>query len=164
MESPAFEVSIAGASYGMHVVSIPEEIAQPFLSKGHKRVKVIASFEAKSIEFYAALQKRQDLFHIIFSKNHQKSLGIYPNDHFTMQLLEDTSKYGVEMPEEFEAVLLSDYDAYQIFEGLTSGKKRGIIYMISRYKNSQTRIDKSILLCENLKRGVRDAKELLKAF
>ena len=164
MESPGFEVSLAGASYGMHVVSIPEEVAQPFVSKGHKRVKVVASFQTKSIEFHAALQKREGVYYMIFGKNNQKALGIYPNDYFTMQLFEDTSKYGVEVPEEFEAVLCSDYDAHQIFEGLTNGKKRGIIYMISRYKTSQTRIDKSLLLCENLKRGVRDNKDLLKPF
>ncbi|MEO1012933.1 MAG: YdeI/OmpD-associated family protein [Bacteroidota bacterium] len=73
-----------------------------------------------------------------------------------------TSKYGVDVPEEFEAVLLSDHEAEKIFESLTAGKKRGIIYTIARYKNSQTRIDKSILLCENLKRGIRDQRDLLK--
>ncbi|WP_258848503.1 hypothetical protein [Polaribacter sp. WD7] len=40
-----------------------------------------------------------------------------------MQLFEDTSKYGVDMPEEHEAVLMSDYDAYCIFESFTAGKK-----------------------------------------
>ena len=74
-----------------------------------------------------------------------------------------TSKYGVEVPEEFEAVMLSDYDAYQIFESFTKGKQRGIIYMITRFKDSQKKIDKTLLLCENLKRGIRDNKDLLKA-
>ncbi|WP_161991923.1 YdeI/OmpD-associated family protein [Flagellimonas algicola] len=81
-----------------------------------------------------------------------------------MQFFEDTSKYGVEMPEELEAVLSTDMDAETIFESFTDGKKRSIIYMISGYKNSQTRIDKSLLLCENLKRGVKDNKALLEVF
>ncbi|MEM9866403.1 MAG: YdeI/OmpD-associated family protein [Bacteroidota bacterium] len=164
MESPKFDVSIGGAFNSIHTVSIPDEIAMPFVDKAQKRVKVVASFEGKSISFYAALQKRQGRYFIMFSKNNQKTLGIFPNDYFTLQFLEDTSKYGVDVPEEFDAVLLGDHEAYQIFEGLTDGKKRGILYMIARYKNTQTRIDKSLLLCENLKRGIRDAKELLKPF
>lgn len=149
----------------MHSVQIPVEIATPFIEKSHKRVKVVASFEGKSLEIYAALNKWKDgSFSIMFSKNNQKTLGIFPNDYFQIQLLEDTSKYGVDLPEEFEAVMFSDYEAHQIFESFTPGKKRGIIYMIARYKNSQTRIDKAILLCENLKRGIRDNKELLKPF
>ena len=71
--------------------------------------------------------------------------------------------YGVEVPEEFEAVLFSDPDAHDIFETLTPGRKRGLIYAIARYRNSQTRIDKTLLLCDRLKRGVRDPRELLKS-
>ena len=164
MKSPVFEVSVGGEFNSIHTLVLPFEIVKPFVEKGHKRVKVTASFEGKSISFYTALQKRHEQYFMMFSKNNQKSLGIYPNDYFQLQFFEDTSKYGVEVPEEFDAVLLSDYEAYQIFESLTDGKKRGIIYMISRYKNAQTRIDKSLLLCENLKRGIRDNKELLKKF
>ena len=101
---------------------------------------------------------------MMFGKRYQKELGVFPNDYFQLQFFEDTSKYGVEMPEELDAVFLSDYDAFTIFESFTPGKKRGIIYMIARYKNSQTRIDKSLLLCENLKKGIRDPRMLLKSF
>ncbi|WP_394971257.1 YdeI/OmpD-associated family protein [uncultured Croceitalea sp.] len=100
---------------------------------------------------------------MMFGKRYQKELGIFPNDYFKLQFFEDNSKYGVELPEEFEAVMLSDYEAYQIFESLTNGRKRGLIYAIARYKNSQTRIDKTLLLCENLKRGIRDPREMLKS-
>ncbi|QBA64481.1 YdeI/OmpD-associated family protein [Muriicola soli] len=79
-----------------------------------------------------------------------------------IQLSENLTPYGVEMPEELQAVLQSDEDANAIFEGFTDGKKRSIIYMILRFKNSQTRIDKSILLCENLKKGINKPADLLK--
>lgn len=160
LKSNVFEVTVQG----LHNVAVPESIVEPFLEKGHKRVQVKASFEEKTIEFYAALQKRNGSFFIMFSKGKQKELGIFPNDYFLLQFFEDTSKYGADVPEEFEAVLMSDMEAYKIFEGFTAGKKRGIIYMIDRYKNSQTRIDKSILLCDNLKKGIRDNQELLKSF
>ena len=160
MTSPIFEVSVQG----MHSVIIPDTIAEPFIQKGFSRVKVRASFRNNSIEFYAALKKYRGHYTMMFSKNKQKELELFPNDYFTLQLFEDTSKYGVEVPEELEAVLLSDYDAYQIFESFTKGKQRGLIYAITRIRNSQTRIDKSLILCENLKRGILDSRELLKPF
>ena len=160
MTSPTFEVAV----HGMHSIVIPDTIAEPFITQGHSRVKVRATFRGKSIEFHAALKKYLGQYTMMFSKNKQRELELFPNDYFTLQLFEDTSKYGVVVPEELEAVLLSDYDAYQIFESLTKGKQRGLIYAITRIKKSQTRIDKSLILCENLKRGIRDARELLKSF
>ncbi|MFH6604300.1 YdeI/OmpD-associated family protein [Maribacter algicola] len=62
-----------------------------------------------------------------------------------------------------EAVFESGPEGQQIFESFTPGKKRGLIYAIARYKNPQTRIDKSILICENLKRQILDPKALLKS-
>ena len=146
----------------MHSIIIPDEITKPFIEMGHSRVRVEATFESKTIDFYAAVRKYNGQYTMMFSKNKQKELGLLPNDLLQLQFFEDTSKYGVEVPEEFEAVMLSDYDAYQIFESFTKGKQRGIIYMIDRFKDSQRKIDKTLVLCENLKRGIRDNKDLLK--
>ncbi|MDH3698891.1 MAG: YdeI/OmpD-associated family protein [Flavobacteriaceae bacterium] len=146
----------------MHSVQIPEEIAFIFIKQGYRRVKVKASFEGKSIEYYAALQKVKGNFILMLNKPNQKKLGIFSNDYFQIQLFEDTSKYGVDMPEELEAVLDSDPDAYEVFESLTLGKKRGLIYAVAAYKTSQTRIDKSLLMADNLKREIRNPKELFK--
>jgi len=158
-KSPVFEIAVTGNYYSL---LLPEGIITPFLEKNIKRVKAIASFEGKKLEFYGAIQKRNGNYYMMFGKRYQKELGLFPNDIFELQFFEDTSKYGVEVPEEFEAVMLSDYDAYEIFETLTDGRKRGLIYAIARYKNSQIKIDKTLLLCENLKRGIRDPRELFK--
>ena len=101
---------------------------------------------------------------MMFGKRYQKELGVFPNDYFQLQFFEDDSKYGAELPEELEVVLMSDYEAFEIFESFTPGKQRGIIYGILSYKASQTRIDKSILICENLKKGIRYNPDLLKSF
>ena len=159
LKSDIFEVSLANKQS----VVIPNRYAMCFYNSGHKRIKVKATFETKSIEFHAALiRERNGIYRIYFSKAKQKELGIFINDYFQLQLFEDTTKYGAELSEELEAVLLSDHDAYTIFESLTPGKKRSIIYAISRYKSSQTRIDKSLLLTENLKRGIKDPRLWLK--
>lgn len=47
---------------------------------------------------------------MMFGKRYQKELGVFPNYYFKLQFFKGTSKYGLDMPEELEAVLLSDYD------------------------------------------------------
>lgn len=135
-------------------ILIPFEIFKPFADKKMNRVKAIATYFEKSITFYAAVKKdkKSGNYKMMFSKQKQKELNLNLTDEFEMQLFEDTSKYGVEMPEELEAVLLSDYEAYKLFESLTKGKQRSIIYGVKRFKGSQNKIDKSLILCENLKR------------
>ncbi|WP_299114593.1 YdeI/OmpD-associated family protein [uncultured Winogradskyella sp.] len=159
IKTESFEVSLADKQS----VIIPKEFAEQFYKADKKRIKVKALFEGKSIDFHAALKhEKTGVFRIYFSRAKQKELNIFPNDYFELQLFEDRSKYGVEPCEEFEAVMLSDYEAYTIFENFTPGKKRSIIYAIGRYKSSQTRIDKSILFTNNIKRGVSDPKLWLK--
>lgn len=159
LSSPPFEITITGSYYSL---LLPKHIIKPFLARNIKRVKAKASFNGKELNFHGALQKRNGSYYMMFGKRYQKELGVFPNDYFQLQFFEDTSKYGVEMPEELDAVFLSDYDAFNIFESFTPGKKRGIIYMIARYKNSQTRIDKSLILCENLKKGIEESRYFLK--
>lgn len=143
---------------------IPSEIVQPFMVSKQSRVKAKATFKQNSIEFYAALKidKNTDDYKMMFGKRLQKELGVFQNDYFQMQLFEDTSKYGVEMPEELDAVFKTDHEAFTIFEGLTAGKKRSIIYTIVRIKNTQSRIDKALIMCENLKRGETNPVKLFK--
>jgi len=156
--STNFQVRIDGT----HGVVIPNHIAQPFKDGGHSRVALKASFEGREISFHGKLHYYQQRFLISFGKRYQKEIGVDRNDTFTLQLLENRSKYGVEMPEEFQAVLDSDPMAFEGFELLTDGKKRSLIYYISRFKNSQTRIDKALIISENIKLGVTDGKEMIK--
>lgn len=159
IESPPFEVTLSS----MHSFLVPEAIAMLFRDQGHDRVKVLVRFEGKEVSYHAALKPMKGSFPVMLNKPNQKLLGLFPNDYFEVRLFEDTTQYGVDLPEEFTAVMESDPDAQEIFDTLSIGKKRGLIYMILRYKNSQTRIDKMLCMCENLKRGVRDPKDLLRA-
>ena len=160
LKSEIFEVGLLD-KYQLY---ISKEIFQPFLDAKKSRVKIIATNNSQSIEFYAAVKRDKitDDYKFMFSKEKQKQLGLDLNDYFELQLFEDTSKYGVDMPEELEAVLLSDYDAYQIFESLTKGRQRSIIYGIIRIKKSQSKIDKALQVCENLKRGITNPMDLFK--
>jgi len=161
MKSEIFNIGLLDQYH----LQIPEAIAEPFANAKQFRVKVRATFNGNSIEFYAAIKndKNTDDYRMMFGKRLQKELGVYQNDYFEMQLFEDISKYGVDMPEELEAVFKSDHQAFQIFESFTAGKQRSIIYTVIRIKTIQTRIDKALILCDNLKRGETNPMKLFKA-
>ena len=160
MQSELFSIGLIDKYH----LFIPSKIFEPFAKLKLNRVKIKATFQKSSIEFYATLKKdkHSDTYKMMFGKRLQKELGVVLNDYFEMQIFKDHSKYGVELPEELNAVLLSDFEAYEIFESFTPGRKRSIIYVIIRIKNSQSRIDKSFLLCENLRRGVTNPIHLFK--
>lgn len=145
-------------------IIIPNSVYKPFVDKLKNRVKVALVFKNIQLNFYAAIKKDKISgdYKMMLSKQKQKELGLSLGDEFYIQLFEDTSKYGVEMPEELEAVLMSDFDANQIFESFTAGKKRSIIYGVLRYKTSQQKIDKSLIMCENLKRGNHEPIKMFK--
>ena len=83
-----------------------------------------------------------------------------------VHLEKDNSKYGMAMPEEFKAVLESDFDGATYFEALTDGKKRSLIYSVSTVKNTDKRITKALTILDHLKanRGKLDFRELNQAF
>lgn len=157
MKSDSFKVVLID-KYNLF---IPKKHAENIIND-EKRAKLKVSYQGNEIEFFAAfrLDKKSGDYKLMFSKAKQKELGVTINDEITVQLFKDNSKYGVEMPEELEAVLISDFEAFEIFESLTPGKQRSIIYFIKRVKGVQKKVDKALLLCENLKRGNTQVKEL----
>ncbi|MCZ6594335.1 MAG: YdeI/OmpD-associated family protein [Bacteroidetes bacterium] len=158
LTSQKFKVSLVGT----HGLVIPEIIARSFVDEGHSRIAIKAFFGGSEISFHGKLHQYLGRFLISFGKRYQKELGVSPSDYFELQLIENTSKYGVEMPEEFQAVLDSDLEAFEGFEKLTDGKKRSLIYYILGVKNSQIRIDKALIISENIKMGITDQRELIK--
>lgn len=119
-------------------------------------------FEHRTFHFHGTLHIYKEQYLISFGKRYQKELGIFPSDYFELQLLEDTTKYDVEVPESFQAVMDSDPKGFDLFEKLTSGKKRSLIYYISRFKTPQTQVYKSLMIFKNLKIGLTDYLLLVK--
>lgn len=140
---------------------LPDALGDPFYEAGHKRVLLNARSGDTALKIHVALRKIQGAYRLYFGKSHQKTLGIFPSDDFEVQIMEDTSKYGVDVPEALQAVMDSDPEGSQLFESLSDGKKRSIIYMIRRIRREQTQVDKSLLIFENLKRGFREHKDLI---
>lgn len=91
--------------------------------------------------------------YITISKSRMKELGVEHGDSVEVSLEKDHSEFGMEMPVEFEELLLQDEVGNQLFRGLTPGIQRAVVYLILQIKSSDKRIDKSIFFLENIKKA-----------
>lgn len=89
--------------------------------------------------------------YIIINGKRQKEWGVSLNDTLEATIEIDTSKYGMELSEELEALLEQDKVGAALFEKLTPGQQRYIIHYVGSVKSSQLKIDRAIMLIENLK-------------
>jgi hypothetical protein len=149
-----------GATLGtdgfMGALLIPEYIAGQLSTNKIKRVVVTVSFNGKSITMHAGVLKKKGVVYLMFSKAKRKELGTEQGDTLHVSMKEDASKYQAPMTEELEAVLLSDYEAFEIFESLLPGKQRNIIFSVFNINDPQKRVDKALNAMENLKLGNLD--------
>lgn len=89
--------------------------------------------------------------YITVNKKRMKRFGVKKSDEVTVSIELDHSKYGMEMPEELEALLEQDQEGERRFEMLAPSKQRYIIHYVSQVKSSQKKIDRAIKLINNLK-------------
>ncbi|MRX47924.1 YdeI/OmpD-associated family protein [Pedobacter puniceum] len=131
---------------GYFFLKIDADIINQFQNKRHTRF--LFTLE-DSLTFQCGLNHLGDgNFFIILSNsnlaNVQKKLG----DEIHFELNEDPNPLGVDMPEVLEVLIEQDEHLKTIFESLTPGKKRNIIHQISRIKDIDKQIQKSIKLIQ----------------
>ena len=160
LRSKPFELVLS-----QYYTTLPYATARTFYDAGHKRIILHLYTDDHATYSHSALKysKKQDQFQVMVGKRYRQELNVDTGDTVMAYLTEDRSKYQAPMPEELEAVLLSDYDGFELFESLKPGLQRNIIFYIHRFKDSQKRIDRSLLIMERLKQGTRSLKELTKA-
>ena len=90
-------------------------------------------------------------YYISVNKENRTKLDIIPGDRISVRLDRDTSKYGLPMPEELQAVLDQDPMGDRLFHALTNGKQRTILYYVSKQKNIDRRIEAALIIMEHLK-------------
>lgn len=74
----------------------------------------------------------------------------------------DHTTYQFEDVEEWNEVMNTDPEVEIIFNQLTPGNKRSILFLIQQVKSSDKRIQRSLKIAENLKKGIHSPKLLLK--
>ncbi len=102
--------------------------------------------------------------YITVNKKRMKKFGVNEGEEVEVSLELDHSKYGMEMPEELEALLEQDQEGERRFEMLAPSKQRYIIHYVSQVKSSQKKIDRAIMLINNLKALPEDEFDMRKLF
>ncbi len=90
--------------------------------------------------------------YISINTKRMKQLGLKEGDMVHVALQKDTSEFGMEMPDALAVLLEQDDRGMLCFQHLTAGKQRYVIQYVSTVKNPQLRVDRAIMLIENLKK------------
>jgi Bacteriocin-protection, YdeI or OmpD-Associated/Domain of unknown function (DUF1905) len=149
--------SIIGDQTWGHCLTIPPMYAEMFKSEdGSRRVVCVLN---DALTTYSAIMPHNDGWVISMNKTNLKKLGLKVGSSVQVSLSQDTSEFGLPMPEEFREVLEQEPEAKGYFDALTAGKKRSLIHMVNSVKNVDKRIEKAFMIAERLK----DNKGVLKS-
>lgn len=151
-----------GHLVGVHYLTIPKSIIKKL--GGQLKIRLVCTVN-KSLSFPCGLVAlgNGDAYISINAKR-MKLLGLKNGDEISISLLEDTSEFGMDMPQELTELFLQDEEGRRRFELLPPGKQRYIIYYVSLVKSCQLRIDRALLLIGNLKNlpiGKESFREML---
>lgn len=134
-----------GAHFG-----VPALIARVFEPQdGSRRVVCVLN---ESVEYQCALLPKGDgSFLITVNKKIRDTLGLKAGSPVRVSLRKDESAYGLPMPEELAELLQQDEDGNRLFQALTPGKQRTLLYIIGSVKQSDKRLARSLAIVEHLK-------------
>ena len=136
-------------SSGWHFIYVPGPKGEKFPSDGKSR-RVVCTLNGKQT-FQCALLPGKGDFCIVVNKKIRTALKIAAGDIVTVEISADTSKYGMEMPEELREVLAQDPEGDNLFHQLTPGRQRSLIYAVIQAKNIDRRIHTALIVLEHLK-------------
>ncbi len=83
-------------------------------------------------------------FYIIIAKRHFEKLNKRLGESVEYRIQEDPDQLGVDVPEVLSVFLEQDLEARAIYEKLTDGKKRTLIYSFNRIKDIDKQVKKII--------------------
>ena len=119
---------------------IPEHVHSAIRS--HEIDRLWCELNEKEKFSCALMPGGENSWFININKERQKKLKIQPGDDVTLRLTPNTSKYGMEISEEFEELLSQDEEGSHYFHQLTPGRQRGYVLHFSQPKQSATRVSR----------------------
>jgi hypothetical protein len=123
---------------GYFYLTIPAEVVNQFENKRHTRLICTIN---EHFSFQCGLNHLGDgNFFVIIGSQKMKEIGKKLGDKVRFEIKEDPNPLGVDIPEVLEAVLEQDEELKSIFENLSLGKQRSVIFAIQKIKS----IDKQI--------------------
>jgi hypothetical protein len=145
--------------YGHHI-PLPEGVMNQLENVTDKRV--ICTIEGKVTIHSALISDGKGSHYILINKEIRNKLGLRLGQEVSVELQPDTTRYGMEMPEELEELLLQDEMADKLFHDLTPGKQRSLIHWVSTVKSPDKRLKGALVMTRHLTghNGKLDWKQL----
>ncbi|RMD76454.1 MAG: DUF1905 domain-containing protein [Bacteroidetes bacterium] len=145
-------------------VKVPPDIVKALVCGSDRRV--IATFNGRERVHCALMPAGDRGWFLNLNKELRKKLGLALGDSVHVELEKDDSPYGMPVPDELAELLRQDEEGNRYFHSLTPGKQRSLIHIVGKYKRSETRLHKAIVIIEFLKAngGRLDFKALMQAF
>lgn len=131
-----------------YYIHISREEAETFIEGKNRRIKCIL---ADQLTIDASLMPYHAGFFILINQKIVGQLRLKIGDSFIIDIKKDNSEYGMEMPEELATLLDQDTEGNLLFHNLTPGKQRSLIYTVSKVKNTDSRLSKSLAIMDHLK-------------
>ncbi len=132
---------------------LTEDSIASLLAAGVKRVVVTNHGNT----YHLAFQKSKTLGYYLMlnadiMKHHVENGGSYAGT-MTVAIAADHSELQFKTSEVLEELLMQDEEANQLFQQLSSGKKRSLIHWIESAKSMDVRIKRALQTAEKLKEG-----------
>lgn len=134
-----------------HILRIAKAKVASFEFKGNLR-RVICTLNGTETIHCALFPSKGDYF-ITVGKKLRERLDLSVGDSVQVELVKDTSRFGMPMPPEFAEVLRQDPDGERSFNALSPGNQRLMLKLIVFVKNSDKRIARALAGIELLKQS-----------
>lgn len=132
---------------GYFFIKVDAEIIDKFENK--RKTRFICKLDNK-ISFQCGLNHLGDgNFFVIISTKNLKLIGRQLGETIPFELIEDPNPLGIDLPETVEILLEQDNALKNKFDELTDGKKRSIVVQISKIKDIDKQISKTVELINN---------------
>ncbi len=132
---------------GYFYLKVDAEIVSQFENK--RKTRFICKLDNK-ISFQCGLNHLGDgNFFIIISSKNLKLIDRQLGEIIPFELMEDPNPLGIDLPETFKILLEQDEELKNKFDVLTDGKKRSILVQISKIKDIDKQISRTIELINN---------------
>jgi Bacteriocin-protection, YdeI or OmpD-Associated/Domain of unknown function (DUF1905) len=145
---------------GMHYIMLDKNTVMALTKSENRRAICIINGE---VEFHCALMpKKEGGYYVNIGSANCKKLKIKTGSKIRATFSIDRSEYQFEMPEELNEVLDTDPAANKIFQSLTEGNQRGLMYLVAQVKSSNKRIERALKIAEKIKAGITSPRIILK--
>lgn len=134
--------------WGCHF-RVPPRAADRLLEGGSRRV--VCTLNGSATYQCAIIPVGNGTYVITVNKLLRTRLGVDAGATVRVRLTEDTSRYGLPLPEELRELLRQDASGRKLFEALTPGRKRTLLYIVGKAGEPEERVRRALVIIRHLK-------------